>query len=114
MYTDTTTSNNNSSIIMEQRPDGTIFIPLPEVSEFDVNLNSAATFEEDTDMQLTPSFSVPTLEFKIPPTPESMESNNPSTPYTPGKNFLLPPNARYGPNHLFSSFQTDLCHEIKF
>ena len=97
---------------IQKNPDGTFFIPLSEVSEFDVNLNSAATFEEDTDMQLTTSFSVPTLEFKIPPTPQSMESNNPSTPYTPGKNFLLPPNARYGPNH-FSSFQTDLCHEIK-
>ena len=92
MYTDTVTSKNNSSIIMQGNPDGTIFIPLPEVSEFDVNLNSAATFEEDTDMQLTSSISVPTLEFKIPPTPQSMESNNPSTPYTPGKNFLLPPN----------------------
>ena len=65
---------------MQEKPDGTIFIPLPEVSEFDVNLNSAATFEEDTDMQLTPSFSVSTLEFKIPPTPQSMENNNPSTP----------------------------------
>ena len=77
---------------MQEKPDGNIHIPLPEVSEFDVNLNSAATFEEDTDMQLTPSFSVPTLEFKIPPTPQSMESNNPSTPYTPGKNFLSPQN----------------------
>ena len=83
MYTDTVTSNNNSSIIMQGNTDGTFFIPLPEVSEFDVNLNSAAPVEEDTDILLTP-ISVSGLEFKIPPTPQSMESMNPPTPYTPG------------------------------
>ena len=76
---------------MQGNPDGTFFIPLPEVSEFDVNLNSAAPVEEDTDILLTP-IPVSGLEFKIPPTPQSMESNNPSTPYTPGKNFLSPQN----------------------
>ena len=72
---------------MQGNPDGTFFIPLPlkdEGSEFDVNLNSAAPVEEDTDILLTP-ISVSGLEFKIPPTPQSMESMNPSTPYTPGK-----------------------------